>query len=69
MSKTARELYQDFHELYGRAHPDLAKGKAHDEVNLFLSLIYKESRAIRFSFSTDLDFQLYFFELEYLVDL
>ena len=34
MSKTARELYQDFHELYGRAHPDLAKGKAHDEVNL-----------------------------------
>lgn len=44
MPKTNLVLYREYHELYGRAHPNLSKGKAHDEVNLKWNSMKKEGK-------------------------
>ena len=44
MPKSNLELYREYHELYGRAHPNLSKGKAHDEVNLKWNSLKKDGK-------------------------
>ena len=44
MPKTNLQLYREFHELYGRAHPNLSKGQAHDDANLKWNSMKKEGK-------------------------
>ena len=52
MPKTNLVLYREYHELYGRAHPNLSKGKAHDEVNLKWNSMKKEGKFDLQAFTT-----------------
>ena len=44
MPKSVLELYREYHELYGRAHPNLSKGRVHDQVNLSWNDMKREGK-------------------------
>ena len=54
MPKTNLELYREYHELYGRANPNLSKKKAHDEVNAKWNSMKKEGKFDLQAYNTEI---------------